>query len=224
MIAANEIQKALASAIHGMALLQSDAEREELRRNAQSHSMSDWKTKSVAKVAGVGGLTGLAGGPIGLALEAADLAYLFSAAGRACYGVGHILGAEIDYENDIQLILAVWTDAAEVSGCASVGKVAVKVGGKAGIKVAGKSAAKIMSKVAVKGSTKAANKIIAKVGAKLLGKLTTKVAAKWIPFVGGAISAGINYWVADGLMSAAERYYSNEYLLLGDELAEALTD
>jgi hypothetical protein len=238
-----QLNNVLAKAIKSMALLNGKEAKEDLKKEALQHSLQEWKAISNAKVAGVGGLTGLLGGPIGLALEAGDIAYLFAASGRACYGVGHISGAEIDYENDIPLILAIWSGAAEATGFVATGKVGIKAGGyivKAGGKIlgkfgtkvvagatlsmagksGGKVAGKIISKTFFKGSTKAASKIVTKVGAKVGAKVATKAGFKWLPLIGGVVSAGINYWVASGLMDAAQQYYNNEYIVFDDELAK----
>jgi hypothetical protein len=57
--------------------------------------VTQWRRKTIAKVTGVGFLTPILGGLGGGLLAALDLAYLFAAAGRGCYGIGHILGRDI---------------------------------------------------------------------------------------------------------------------------------
>jgi hypothetical protein len=208
----------IAEGIRIMAMVGSIANKATLRYNARNHSLSDWRAKSVAKVAAVGGLTGLSGGPWSLALEAGDIAYLMSAAGRSCYGVGHILGKEVDYDNDINLILAVWCGVATAVDSIATGKIGVKITGKKSVPYAAKGVVKILSKTALKGSSKAMEKIIAKAAAKLAAKLSAKVGTKWIPIIGGAVSAGINAWVANGLLDSAEKYYRHDYLQLGSEI------
>jgi hypothetical protein len=215
------LEDVIASAIKSMASVDSDAERVALMRRAQASSLTDWCTSTAMKVAGVGGLTGLAGGPWGLALEATDIAYLFAASGQGCYGVGHILGADIDYECDIPLILAVWSGAADARDHVAVGKVGIKIGGKAAAKAAAKVGGKLLAKIAFKTGSKATAKIAAKVAAKLAAKAAAKLSTKWIPFIGGIVSGGINYWVADGLLDAAKQYYSSDYVVLSDDLAQS---
>jgi hypothetical protein len=219
------MDEAVQTAIMTLALTNESPE--ELQRRACAASLEDWRAASLAKVSGVGALAGLLGGPVGLALEAGDLAFLFATGGKACFGIGYILGADVNTDEDIHSILAIWTGAAEAASGIAVGKVGFKVGSKAavkaGAKVGAKVAGKIIAKSLMKTNSKLAAKLAAKVGAKLAAKLATKAGTKWIPFVGGAVSAGINFWVIDGLMDAAEQYYRAEYVVLSDELAAAGT-
>lgn len=205
----------LADAIKSMALVGDNDARVRLKERALDCNLDYWKNRLKFKVSGVGGLTGVLGGWVGLLLEGADIAYLLAACGQACYGIGHIKGREIDYDIDIPIILAIWAGAAEAAMYAVAGKTAIKVGGKVAVKAGAVVGAQLMGKV------------VPKVGAKLAAKAASKVSTKWIPIVGGVVSAGINYWVADGLMDAAERYYSNDYVIPdGDLLAvfEAVQD
>ncbi|WP_207680105.1 EcsC family protein [Desulfonema magnum] len=206
------LDNVIAEGIKKMAMVDYSSDRMKLRYDARKHSLPDWRAKSVAKVGAVGGLTGLSGGPWALALEAGDIAYLMSMAGRACYGVGYILGKEVDYRNDIPNILAVWCGAADAVDSIAAGKVGIKIAGKKSVPYAMKAGAKIVSKTALKGSSKAMQKVLAKVAGKLAAKLSAKVGTKWIPIVGGIVSAGINGWVASGLLDAAEAYYKHDYL------------
>ena len=228
----------LSKAIQSMALVGDEEAKEKLKDEALSFAtVEDWKSRQVAKVAGVGGATGLLGGPWGLALEAADIAYLFAVSGRACYGVGHILGRELDYESDIPLILSVWSGAGETAAFVGIGQVGIKAGGVAaktfGVsakiiagatlaatgKAGGKVAGKIITKAAFKGGAKVSTKIVTKVGGKVGSKAATKLGFKWMPLIGGLVSAGINYWVANGLVEAAIDFYNSEYVVFDDEIA-----
>ena len=38
----------------------------------------------------------------------------------------------------------------------------------------------------------------------------------FVPLLGGAVSAGISYWVAESLMTAAEQYYTHDYVEFND--------
>ncbi|MEY4590014.1 MAG: hypothetical protein RL497_2090 [Pseudomonadota bacterium] len=223
------IDNAIAKAIKMMSMTKSDAEKCELEKDAKSHnSIGSWKGSQIAKSSTVGFGTGLLGGPAGLALEAADLAYLIAQAGRGCYGVGHIYGKDIDYENDISLILAVWSGAADTAGTVAAGKIGIKIGGAVGLNLAGHAVGKVLGKVVAKSTIKAGGKvgalILAKASSKLASKLVGKVSFKWIPIVGGAVGAGINWWVMSGLINAADKFYSSEYLILSDELARNIDE
>ena len=108
-----------------MALIETESDRQALKTDAQKHSFSDWKTGMIAKTAGVGFLTGLPGGPIGLAMEAGDLTYLLAMAGRACYGVGYIEKKDINYDTDIPFILGIWAGALSATSTVAAGKIGV---------------------------------------------------------------------------------------------------
>ncbi len=192
--------EAIAESIKYMALVESDADKRELYTDAKRHNIDQWTDTFKLKVSGVGLLTGAAGGPIGLALEAADIAYLLAACGRSCYGIGHIYNKPIDYNIDIPLILTIWTESTTASTVNVGGKTLIKCGGKIAIK-SGAIAGKILL-------SKVAPKVAAKIGAKMASKLSTK----WIPILGGAVSAGVNWWVASGIMGAAIKYYTHDYI------------
>ena len=218
-----DLNSIVGQAIHKMALIDSLEQRQVLKTKALAHTLSEWQNGTALKVVGVGFGTGLAGGPAGLLLEGFDIAYLLAAAGRACYGVGHIKGREIDYENDIPLILAIWCGAAEATSAVGTGKVGIKVFGKAGLKAAASVGSKIALKSATKFGTKGGLLIAGMATSHLAGKLLAKMSTKWIPVIGGVVGGGINYWIINGLLNAAERYYSEEYVVLSDDLAAAVT-
>ena len=120
------LHEKLAAAIHAMALKGSDEAKDELRRAAKQYLVQGWTAAQIAKAGAVGAVTGLPGGPLGLALEGLDIAYLLGAAGRGCYGVGHIKGRDVDYESDLSIILAIWCGAAEACGAIAAGKVGIR--------------------------------------------------------------------------------------------------
>lgn len=187
---------------------------ESIELRAAGKSVTAWKQGVNFKCAVVGFLTGLPGGCIGSLLLGADLTYLFSAAGQGCYGIGYIKGRTIDRERDLQLILAIWCGVAEATAMVPVGKIAIKVGAKAGIQAGAAYAAKVIAKSAVKPAGKGLAKLVPMIFAKASTSLAGKLGATLIPILGGIISALVNYWVANGLMTAAEKYYSSEYVLL----------
>lgn len=126
--------------------------------------------------------------------------------------LGIIRGREIDYDLDIPMILAIWAGAAQASAYNVAGKTVIKVGGKAAIKVGVKIGSKLLAKV------------IPKVGVKLAAKAASKISTKWIPIIGGLVSARINYWVADGLIEAADRYYLNDYVVVDEDLSDLVKE
>ena len=204
----------IAKAIESMAMMD-DESKIKLKESIKNHTFKSWKNQCMGKSGGVGFLTGLAGGPAGIALEVADTGYLIAMAGRASYGVGHIHNKIIDYDNDIEGILAIWSGAGKAidkTGLAIntlapiAGKLVVKANVKVGIKLGTKVATKLSSK------------IVAKASAKIAGKVASKLSTKWIPIIGGVVSAAINAWVLDGLIDAAEDYYTSEAVLINDDV------
>lgn len=218
----SELENAISDAIKKMSLIKSYKDKIELENKSKQYSFDDWKIKMMGKTGGVGFLTGLPGGPAGLVLEAGDISYLLSTAGRACYGVGHILGRKIDYKNDIPLILAIWSGAAEAASYIKGGKVGVKVSGKIGTKSMSKVAGKVVAKTAIKSGSKASQKIVAKATTKFLSKLAAKAGTKWIPLIGGAVGAGINACIMNGMIEAAYKYYKSRYVVFSEDIAESL--
>ena len=71
----------------------------------------------------------------------------------------------------------------------------------------------------MKFGSKGGAKVAAPASTKLVAKIASKMSVKWVPILGGIIGAGINVWIMGGLMDAAEKYYSNDYVVLSDELA-----
>lgn len=200
-----------------------EAERKALRKKAAGYSVSDWKAEHIAYVVGSGALTGIVGEPVGLAAIIPDLLWCKKVGTQGCLGIGHIKGCDVDYDQDMNMILAVWSDLAEAAVSVPVGKVGIKVSNKALPKVAGK----VVEKLLFKGSSKIGAKLASKAASKAAAKLTAKLAAKsgfgWIPVVGGAVSAGINWWLLSGLLDAAEIYYKSNYIVLSDDEIASLT-
>jgi len=216
----NPTKSKISKAMESMALLNNDAKRK-LEKSAKQHNYSEWKFKCTGKSSGVGFLTGLTGGPQGIALEVADTGYLISMSGRACYGVGHILNHPIDYDKDIDGILAIWSGIGRPLKSSEIDTGGVLlVGGKIAVKVSTKVASKATGKIVSKIAAKAGGKIIAKASGKIAGKIATKVSTKWIPVFGGMVSAGINWWVIDGLVTSAKEYYETDYIILSDEIID----
>ena len=209
-----ENKNVIAKAIESMSMMDNES-KIELKEATQNHNFQSWKNICMSKSGGVGFLTGLAGGPVGIALEVADTGYLIAMAGRAAYGVGHIHNKTIDYNNDIEGILAIWS---------GVGKSIDKIGLSTNtlVPIAGKlvvkANAKVGLKLATKMATKLSGKIIAKTSTKIAGKVASKLTTKWIPIIGGIVSAAINAWVLDGLIDAANEYYTSDAILINDNI------
>ncbi|QLE50372.1 hypothetical protein FD724_21230 [Nostoc sp. C057] len=199
-----------------------EVERKALREKASKYTVDDWKAEHIVYVAGSGALTGAIGGPVGLAAILPDLFWCKKVGTQGCLGIGYIKGYVIDYENDMNMILAVWSDLAEATVSVPVGKVGIKISNKILPKVAGK----VVEKVILKGSSKIGAKLAAKAASKAATKLTAKLAAKtgvgWIPLIGGVVSAGINWWLLSGLLDAAETYYKSDYIVLKDDEISSL--
>jgi hypothetical protein len=201
--------------------------RNELEYSASQYTMNGWKRLHASQVMAVGTASGILGGPIGLMAVIPDLMACSGISARACYGIGHLKGRDPDYEQDMSLILAHWSGVVETASTVALGKVGIKVVGKAGIAhITGSVAGKVIAKAALKGSSKLASKLAAKAASKAASKLAAKVLAKGgaaaIPIIGGVVSAGVNWWLVDGLMNAAERFYSNDYVIVTDsEVAAA---
>ena len=87
--------------------------KEKFRKEAQQHNLDEWINKHKLKVGSVGLGTGLVGGPLGLLSEAADTGYLGAIMGRLCLGIGHIHRKNVDYNCDMDGILAIWGGAGQ---------------------------------------------------------------------------------------------------------------
>jgi len=206
----NNDKNMIAKAIESMAMMDTESKKE-LKESTKDHDFNSWKTQCLGKGGGVGFLTGLAGGPVGIALEVADTGYLIAMAGRASYGVGHIHNKVIDYENDIEGILAIWAGAGK-----TINKRDLAL--KTAIPVAGKIIVKANFKFGMKIAAKLSSKILAKASAKLSAKIASKLATKWVPILGGVVSGAINIWVLDGLIDAAEDYYTSDAILINEDV------
>ncbi|MEG3839385.1 hypothetical protein [Microcoleus sp. herbarium14] len=216
----------IAQTFKDLANLGNTMEREQLKKQVKGYSIKGWKEERIAMVVASGGISGALGGPMGLAAIPADLAWCGRVSALGCFGIGHIKGIDVDYDVDMNLIMSIWTGLGEAASTIPVGKVGIKVCSKATPKIAAKVAGVLVSKVALKGGSKLGAKLASKAASKAAAKLATKLMAKtgtgWIPLVGGIVSGGVNWWLVDGLLEAAEQYYSHEYIVLRDgELASA---
>ncbi len=210
------VQDNIAEIFKNLGNVGTSQERRALERKMKNYTVEEWRFECFAQVIASGALTGAIGGPVGLAAIIPDIAFCGRVGALGCFGIGHILGREVDYDRDMNMILALWTDLAETAVTVPVGKVGIKVSGKLTAKMAGK----LVGKAVLKSSSKFGSKLAAKAASKAATKVVTKLAAKagvgWIPFFGGAVSAGINRWLVNGMLTAAERYYRGDYIVIND--------
>lgn len=221
------INDEIAQMFKDLANLGTSMEREQLKKQVKGYTINEWKRERLTMVVTSGAVTGAMGGPVGLAAILPDLAWCGRVGALGCFGIGHIKNVDLDYDVDMNLIMAIWTGLAEARSYVPVGKVGIKVSGKVAPKIAGKVAGVLVSKVALKGGSKLGAKLASKAASKAATKLAAKLMAKtgtgWIPLIGGVVSGGVNWWLVSGLLDAAEEYYSGEYVVLRDrELAMAV--
>ena len=174
-------------------------ERNNLRKDAlDSSDVYDWieSHKNQAMIAG--GAAGALGGPVGYVAMLPDLLFCRKTATMGCLGIGFIEDVHVSFEDDMNEIMALWTEAAVISPSVPAGKVGVKLSPKLSVKVGtkllpkavGKGTGLIISKgsgavvsatlnkVGAKGAAKVSSKIVSKVMGKTVGKVAAKGAAK----------------------------------------------
>jgi len=311
----DEKQSFLAELIKNAALIDNPIE---FKQEAKRHSIQKWTNIHKAKVAAVGAGTGFLGGPWALVLEAADIGYLGSIMGRLCFGIGYIKNKNVNYDYDMEGILAIWggvgtgikkeelkkrfkekykneieknyslylkefkevniktnekrtfiqklfsifkkSNATNETNYLSKSefedilfeeylkeikidkkflinddsiiinnnikgilvastKILVKTSGKMATKTGLKVGTKMVAK---KIGVKVSPKILSKAATKLSAKATGKISIKWIPIIGGVVSAGVNVWVLDGIAKAAENYYEYDYILISSDLSDEI--
>jgi len=215
------LNEQIAKVFKDLGELGNSQERAALERKACAcNSVEDWKREHVLKAASSGALTGMIGGPIGLAAIPADLAWCGRVSSHGCFGIGLIRDRDVDYDYDMNLILAIWSGVAESASVVPAGKLAIKVGGgKMMIKASGIVAGALVSKASLKGGSKLGAKLAAKAASKAAAKVTAKLASKstaFIPIIGGLISGGVNWWLVSGLLDAADKFYDHDYVVITD--------
>lgn len=217
-------------------------EREAVKKQAsKAASLNSWRRGQITSVITSGAAAGVTGGWWSVPAIVADLAWCRKVSPIACLGIGIINRCDVDFEQDMNLIMAIWAGVGEASTVVPVGKVGIKTSAKVALKtapkltvkigskvvakgagkVAGKAIGKVMSKTSLKGSSKVlaklTGKIVEKGVTKLSAKIATKVGVGWIPIVGGIASGGVNYWLLESLMNAAEEYYSNPFVVFNEQ-------
>lgn len=217
------------TAIRRMAMVNSESEKRSLGEQAREKGLARWTALQKRKVGAVGFLTGLPGGVWAAPMELADITYLMAVAGRGCYGIGYIFNRSIDYERDIPMILAVWSGSARVATAATVGQVAMHFSNPviiqhatpAAVQIAGVAVAHFSLYLAGQTGAQFLEKILPKALVKISSKFASKLVAKSVPVFGGLVACFVNRWICDGLMYAAEKYYSAPVIVLEQDPATA---
>jgi hypothetical protein len=167
----------------------------------------------------------------------AELPYLFYLMGRGAIGTGELVGAEIDAEDDLRAIFALWSDAIPKSTltAAQGGAVVVNYNGGAviinslahpaygakvlalgleiGTKAAALDAGGAVGTIAGKGAGPVSH-MLRPVFQKILVKISAKVSAKFVagfvPFLGAAVSLSISRHVLNEFLASAKLYYEHK--------------
>lgn len=191
----------------------SSQEKKDLQERIKTVSdVNSWKNECISSAAWVGGLAGFWGGGVGTALLLYDLKVLQVRASSGGFGIGHILGCEVDYDFDREIILAIWAGEGTLQKRVPEGKVGIKlnnmaVSREAATSMMGTIVSKTLLKVSFKFLAKLSTKVIAKAGVKLGTKLAVKTGGGFIPFAGSIISGGVNILLLKEFLKAAEEYY-----------------
>jgi len=167
----------------------------------------------------------------------AELPYLFYLMGRGAIGVGALLDAGIDAEDDLRAIFALWSGAIPKSTLAAAqgGAVVVTYDGGAvvlnslahpaygakvlalgfeiGTKAAGLDAGGAVGTIADKGAGPASHllqPLFHKILVKISAKVSAKLVAGLVPLVGTAVSLGISRHVLSEFLASARLYYEHK--------------
>jgi hypothetical protein len=193
-----------------------------LYEGSKSYDLDNWKFQQRALVGASGGAAVAIPG-LHLVGLAADAAFLVNRMGVASYGVGAIIGADSGAGNilehdDFPCVLAYWSGERDITN-ALKGKAAAdlstKVGTKFGTKFVGKAFTKGVVKVLLSSSgymvgQKLGGKFMAKASAKFAAKFAAKTAGGFIVILGPAVGAGVNIWLINSIIDAAEEYYRDK--------------
>lgn len=177
-----------------------------VRRAKAVHSLGRWKAWQALQAATVGGVAVAAPGAH-VPLTLVDLIYLLHKMAYCCWGIGAILGCDIQSKEDFAVILAMYVgEVTEDTLTASVGAGALLLSGNAIVNMGlptfiskvtsvgagnavGQMAAKLSGKVVGK-ALAATSPIIAHISGKLAAKFASKMAAKLA--IKGAIKGASN--------------------------------
>jgi hypothetical protein len=184
------------------------ADLETIRRAAKGYTVPAWKRLQLAKAATLGACVAVVPAS-GAVLLPAELLALMRVMHRGVVGVCAIHHDYVD-EEQFPNVLGVWsghmalneTLAAQIATKA-LAHTAYMVGGPTGVMLASKAFAATCETLVAK---KLGPKIAQKVAAKMAAKIGAKLSVSWIPFVSAAVGAGINCWIVNGLIDAADEY------------------
>ncbi|MFF0451668.1 hypothetical protein ACFYT4_35865 [Streptomyces sp. NPDC004609] len=202
------------------------------RRGAAGYdTLAGWRASQTTQVALAGGAAMAVPGAH-LAALTADVGFLLHKMSICAWGIGFKLGASVDAEDDLAVILGLWAGALEpdalsvssVGAGASAGWIvfnaayptygaavmakALTAGAGAGVstvgaKIAGKKGGKALAKLSKPFIQKIAQKVAVKFSAILGSKAVTGV----VPLIGALAGAGVNAYFLQKFADAAETYY-----------------
>ncbi|MFD3519457.1 hypothetical protein [Streptomyces sp. NPDC058653] len=201
------------------------------RGAANYDTLSGWRNSQTAQVAAAGAAAMAVPGAHMLALTA-DVSFLMHKMSLCAWGIGFKLGASVDGEDDLAVIMGLWADAltpdalsvGSASAGASAGFIALNAvyptfgaavmakalaaGAGAGVSVvSGKIIGKKGGKVVAKMSKPFIQKIAQKAAVKFSVLLGSKAVTGAVPLLGALAGAGINAYFVNKFADAAETYY-----------------
>ena len=198
----------------------------DIYNGAKSESLRSWKTRQNAMVT-VSGAVSMAIPGAHLAGMAADVAFVINRMGVSTYGVGAIKGYDAGHgnileEEDFGAVLGYWAHDEELMEAMKgkgAAKLTTKVGAKVAAKIIGKGAGKLLTKTMLASAgylvgTRLGGKGLAKAAAKFVPKVAGKGVSGFVPFLGPAVSGGVNLWLLSTIISSADDFYSDKIRLL----------
>ncbi|MGI5399267.1 hypothetical protein ACQEVG_07420 [Streptomyces sp. CA-135486] len=197
-------------------------------------TLSSWRASQTAQVAAAGAAAMAVPGAHLIALTA-DVGFLLHKMSTCAWGIGFKLGASVEGEDDLAVILGLWSGALERNalsvgsatagasagwivfnaayptyGAAVMAKVLASGAGSGvaavGTKIAGKKSGKAMAKL----SKPFLQKIAQKVSVKFSALLGSKAATGAVPILGALAGAGMNSYFIMKFADAAEIYYKEK--------------
>lgn len=194
-------------------------------------TLRGWRTSQTAQAAAAGAVA-MAVPVAHLAALAGDFAVLLRKMAVCAWGIGYKLGAPVDAEDDLEVILGLWSgalepDALSVSAAGAAGTAGLITLNAAYPAYAQAVMAQVLSKGAHTGAVVVGGKLAGKSGGKAMAKLskpflqkiTQKVALKFsmmlgskaatgsVPLLGALAGGAINAYFVRRFADAAETYY-----------------
>jgi len=199
---------------------------DDIYNGAKNETAASWKTRQNAMVTGTGALSMAIPGAH-IAAIAADVAFVVNRMGVSTYGVGAIRGYDAGHgnileEEDFGAVLGYWADDEDLRQAMKgkgAAKLATKVGSKVAAKIIGKGAGKILTKTMLASAgylvgKKLGGKGLAKAAAKFVPKVAGKGVSGFVPFLGPAVSGGVNLWLLSTIMASADEFYQDKVALI----------